>query len=174
MTMNLTPGSPKTPKKKRGAMHLIRVALYMLRKSGKSKTSMQIDVASKGPWKEVLGSMRPLHLQGSESPPPPSKCMSVPEALPTTEQFEEAFSPPMSPPAANSMASSSSVDGMSQYASALNLQELDTSEESTGEYNDNGGDEMIDVKAEEFINQFYEDMRIQNLQYMKRSGKRMH
>lgn len=173
-------GTPK-PMKKRGAMHLIRVAFYMLRR--KSKTSMHVDLASK-----VLGSMRPLHLHGNNNDnnnnnqrqQRPSKDIETRVAAPMIEQTsssvsEEVFTPPVSPAAPKSIASSSSVGSLSQYASATNLQELDACEEEDEDDDnddDNGGDEMIDAKAEEFINQFYEQMRIQNFEYMN-SHKQM-
>ncbi|KAL9430642.1 hypothetical protein AB3S75_025939 [Citrus x aurantiifolia] len=172
-------GQPK-PMKKRGAMHLIRVALYMLRR--KSKTSVHVDLASK-----VLGSMRSLRLHSNnndnnnnnnQQQQRPSKDIETHVAPPMIEQTtssitEEVLTPPVSPSAPKSIASSSSVDSLSQYASATNLQELDASEEEDeDDDNDNGGDEMIDAKAEEFITQFYEQMRIQNFEYVK-SHKQM-
>lgn len=60
---------------------------------------------------------------------------------------------------------------MSQYASANNLQELygenninddDEEEEDPDQaFDAMGGDDMIDAKAEIFIAQFYEQMRLQ-------------
>lgn len=160
------------PKKNRGAMHILKVALYMLRrKSGKSKTSIHVDVASKGPWKKVLGSIRPLHIQSNQSPPK----YDIEAPAPVIEQFEEVFTPNEASP---STTPCSSVDGMSQYSSALNLQELDvcTEEENEEEdnvymhYDEDVGDEMIDAKAEEFISNFYEQMKIQQRDYMSRQN----
>lgn len=56
---------------------------------------------------------------------------------------------------------------MSQYASANNLQELygessdDEEEDPDQVFDAIGADEMIDAKAENFIAQFYEQMRRQ-------------
>ncbi|KAL5862994.1 hypothetical protein ACOSQ3_000508 [Xanthoceras sorbifolium] len=162
---------PPIPKKKRRSpMHILRVALYMLRrKSGKSKTSAHVDVASKGPWKEVLGAIRPFHLQSNQSPTKVDiEAQASPPPPPMIEYYEDVFSPKDASPSTPC----SSVDGnMSQYASALNLQDLDVcTEEDDGDmhYDENGGDEMIDTKAEEFINQFYEQMRLQQREYMSR------
>lgn len=103
---------------------------------------------------------------------------------------------PMSPAASSSYSSSASSgqDGMSSYASvgnlqelesrytsAVNLRDLDSSCEDEEEeeskcgygYDENGGDEMIDVKAEEFIAQFYEQMRLQRLNSINRRYNEM-
>ena len=58
----------------------------------------------------------------------------------------------------------------SPFASAMDLLQLGSDGESDGEddchveediADDNGGDEMIDTKADAFINQFYSKMRVQ-------------
>ncbi|KAK3020576.1 hypothetical protein RJ639_046926 [Escallonia herrerae] len=154
----------KKKKKKRGAFSLLKAALFILRqKPGEKSKRVQLEVASSGNWKKMLGSMRPLHLQDNPSPPPPSVVVSI-------EQFEDVL-PPASP-----APSTSSAGTMSQYASANNLQELDKHEESDDEddetdkeFDDKAGDEMIDAKAEEFIAHFYEQMR---LQHHRTRGKR--
>lgn len=76
-----------------------------------------------------------------------------------------------------SYASSSCGSEASRYASAMNLRDLDACDEEDEKKNDNAadddddddcefddsaGDSMIDVKAEMFIAQFYEQMRLQN------------
>ncbi|EEF47300.1 uncharacterized protein LOC8265154 [Ricinus communis] len=172
-------------KKKRGPMHVFRVALYMI-KSNKSKKSKSVSVGTVSIWKKLfgLGSMRPLQMPSDPlSPPlhlleggttgtgvPPVLTRSVVEHL-------EVFTPPMSPAQA-SVASSSSC-GMSQYASATNLQLLDEGDESDEDdqevdiNGDKGGDEMIDLKAEKFIAQFYQQMRLQDEAYATRCNRRM-
>ncbi|CAL9075717.1 unnamed protein product, partial [Musa textilis] len=55
--------------------------------------------------------------------------------------------------------SCSSSDGMSRYASAEDLQLLDDADDSTEA--DAGAPNAIDMKAEEFIARFYEQMRLQ-------------
>ncbi|XP_021904441.1 uncharacterized protein LOC110819515 [Carica papaya] len=172
-------------KKKRGAMQLIRVALYLLRhRSSKSKLVHHVGVAeNKSLWKRLVGSIRPLHLQSNQSPPAPLTMTSdLPLPLPSPSSavheqvvVEEVFTPPPCSPTT----SSSSHDDMSRYQSALNLQELDRHHDDSCEeddedyddeevYDDNGGDEMIDAKAEEFIAKFYAQIKIQNKAYNDR------
>ncbi|KAK3008120.1 hypothetical protein RJ639_014232 [Escallonia herrerae] len=163
-------------KKKRGAFSLLKAALFMLRqKPGEKSKSVQLEVASSGNWKKMLGSMRPLHLQDNPSPsPPPTQtpaAMPPPSVMVNMEQFEDVL------PSASPAPSTSSAGTMSQYASANNLQELDKhddesedeDDETDKEFDDNAGDEMIDAKAEEFIAHFYEQMR---LQHHRTRGKR--
>lgn len=135
-------------------MQLLKVALFMIRRrSGKSKSA---DVASKGLWKSLVGSMRPLHLQTNASPPPSIEGAS--------ERYDDVMLPPASP--GSSVSSfSTDQDGMSsRYASAVNLQELDQEYEEVLIVDD----ELIDAKAEEFIAQFYEQMRLQRVDSMDR------
>lgn len=152
-------------KKKKSAFGFLRAASRKFR--GRSldlkqqKYSLEETVPpadSKGEnWKKLVGSMRPLHLQDNQSPPsppalpPPVKTTSLP-----VDFSDQLYSP-----------SSSSVSTMSQYASANNLQELynesDSEEEDPDQVFDAiGADEMIDTKAENFIAQFYEQMRRQS------------
>ncbi|KAJ6940873.1 hypothetical protein NC651_006869 [Populus alba x Populus x berolinensis] len=175
-------GVPKTKKKKRrSAMHILRVAMYMLSlRSGKSK-SVQTDVASK--WKKYLSFMRPLHVHSNhqriEATPAPVTSTEVDEESKVTppaasvdvvEQHLEVFTPSYSP-APKSIASSSSGQA-SQYASAQNLLDLliDTSDEDEdgdedSYYDDKYGDETIDMKAEQFIAKFYGQMKLQHKSY---------
>ncbi|KAH7863916.1 hypothetical protein Vadar_023451 [Vaccinium darrowii] len=107
---------------------------------------------------------------------------------------------PPSPKAIDNHSSAISDGGMNQCGSTTNLQELDKGSESRyalaanlqalakeGETNDNdpkgegdagisnhnGGDEMIDSKAVEFIAQFYLQMRVQHLEKVERYKKMM-
>lgn len=104
----------KTPKK-RGAFTLIKAAMFMVRRDprGKSKPPVQMEVASNDKLMKLVGSMRPLHLQDNQSPPPS-----------TGKQFDGVVSTPLSSPERPS-SSSSSVYSISQYGSAPNLQALD-------------------------------------------------
>ena len=171
-------GTPKiTKKKRRSAMHILRVAMYMLSlKSGKS-TSVHTDAASK--WKKYLSFMRPLHVHSNqqriEATPAPvtstevveeSKVTPPPASEDVVEQLEE-FTQPLSPPP-KSVASSSSGQ-TSQYTSAQNLLDLliDMSDEDEdgdedSYYDDKYGDETIDMKAEQFIAKFYVQMKLQH------------
>lgn len=186
---NVVPHKEETAtKKRRGGVQFLKVALFMIRRrSGKSKS---VDVASKGIWRNLVGSMRPLHLQSNASPPPSIE--GAPNMTSMSERYDDVMLPPASP--GSSISSMSSEDGMSsRYASAVNLQELD--KESSSRYasavnlqeldkecDDDlvGGDEvlvvddeLIDAKAEEFIAQFYEQMRLQRLDSMDRRFEEM-
>lgn len=165
---DVSPTSPAAPapKKKRsgGAMHILQLAFFMLRRrhrsDGKSKPTSfegqaQAVASTKGTWKRLVGSIRPLHLQTTSNPTPPS---SVHRSAPS-ERYEDVLPPPMSPARTDDL---SSEDGMtSRYTSAVNLQELDRTDED----NDNAAivNANIDAKAEEFIAQFYQQMRLQRL-----------
>ncbi|KAI4381232.1 hypothetical protein MLD38_007326 [Melastoma candidum] len=75
--------------------------------------------------------------------------------------------------------SSSASDGsMSRYASAINLRELGESNDNDSKAgngkDDDDGDNMIDLKAEDFIARFYEQMRIQNHNEMVRRQSKLH
>ncbi|XP_058200061.1 uncharacterized protein LOC131315030 [Rhododendron vialii] len=106
-----TPTEGEKARNKRGGFTFIKAAMFMVRRgpSGKSKPP----VASNDKLMKLVGSMRPLHLQDNQSPPP-----SI------GKQSEEMISTPLSSPDRPS-SSSSSVDSMSQYGSATNLQALD-------------------------------------------------
>ncbi|KAL0547528.1 hypothetical protein IC582_017466 [Cucumis melo] len=157
------------PKKKKRSTNILKVALKLLRQRSRkpnvTNVPAAIDVGSKGMWNRLVGAMRPLHLQSDESttipslptstdphPPPPLFPSS-----PSVDNFEDVNS-----------SSSSSVDGMSRYASVDNLQALDQNDEEEEERNNDkfyanmdGEDEMIDAKAEMFIAQFYEQIKLQ-------------
>lgn len=171
-------------KKRRGALQMLMVALFMIRRrSGKSKP---VDATSRGMWNRLVGSMRPLHLQGNESPSTkePAHTRSF-----SQKGYDVVFHQQTSPTASSFSSTSFYEDGMSsrhasagnlqeldtesRYASATNLQELDESEENEIEYVENGGDEMIDVKADEFIAQFYQQMRLQRLNSIDRRYNEM-
>ncbi|KAL9669813.1 hypothetical protein QQ045_007362 [Rhodiola kirilowii] len=157
-----------------------------------SKSSMHTDVASKGLWRKLLGATRPLHLEDKKSsspsaphpaatkaativpeddqPPQPAPLalINVEPAFITVEEEKTIVPLPRdNPQGSPSSASTSSGCEESRYASALNLRELDICDEEDDEeedcqFDDSAGDSMIDVKAEMFIAQFYEQMRLQN------------
>ncbi|MCL7046067.1 hypothetical protein MKW94_023121 [Papaver nudicaule] len=173
--------------KKRTRFQMLKVALFMIRgQSNKKSKPVHVDVASKGLWKKLVGAMRPLHHQGlsNQNSPPPMITGSHDDAailsnvtIENSPPHDGVFSPPMLSPQVyhpDTPSSSSSVaDSMSRYASAQDLQELDKNGESNGddEYFF-GGDEYIDAKAEEFIAQFYEQMRLQQVDLMNRHRER--
>ena len=174
-------------KKKRsgGAMQILRVAAFMLRrhrssdkfKSKSIPVSLEAEAvaSSKSTWKRLLGSIRPLHLQsGSSNPLTPSASYgrSKPERTASFERYEEVLPPPMSLAWTDDF---SSEDGMtSRYASAVNLQELDRTEDDDNAADTNaiaagpGPATTIDAKAEEFIAQFYQQMKLQRLDSIDR------
>ncbi|XP_077219321.1 cotton fiber protein [Tasmannia lanceolata] len=155
--------------KKRSGMSLLRAALLMVRRQPHKPTSVHADVvesAGKG-LKNLVGAVRPLHLQ-HQSSSPTSEIISAgitPAGSMRVDSFHDVFRPPPSPSCCSDV-----DDGMSsRYASAEDLRELDNSGKSddNGGYG-NGGDEAIDVRAEEFIAKFYEQMRLQRMDSMNR------
>ncbi|XP_022998628.1 uncharacterized protein LOC111493213 [Cucurbita maxima] len=155
-----------TTTKKNKSLNILRVALMLLRRRSSKPNAASVEVASKGMWNRLVASIRPLHVQSNHSPqhPQPIIVPSFPDATlrtsPSIDCFEDVKS-----------SSASSVDGMSRYASAINLQELDQNNEDDND-NDNeaepkmdedeNADDMIDAKAEMFIAQFYEQIRRSN------------
>ncbi|XP_077242796.1 uncharacterized protein LOC143883329 [Tasmannia lanceolata] len=157
-------GSIKKTAKKRGGMSLLRTALLMMRhRPNKSKPvhTNVVESAGKG-LKILVGAVRPLHLRHEPNSP-------TSEIIPTgsmrVDSFHDVVPPSPSPPRCFDV-----EDGMtSRYASAQDLQALDTS----GGSDDDGnyvarGDEAIDVRAEEFIKKFYEQMRLQRMESVNR------
>ena len=145
----------KKIKKKRSAMNMIRVAIFMMRRrSSKSKRLAVHGGKTRSIWDKLLGSMRPLHLESNQSPPASliqsDDNKDAPQllALPSPDHGgEEALFTAIQSPAVMA----SSLEGCSKYSSAIVLSELDSD-----------GDEMIDTKAEEFIAQFYAEMKQQD------------
>ncbi|KAE9464089.1 hypothetical protein C3L33_03991, partial [Rhododendron williamsianum] len=116
-------------KKKRGAFTLFKAATLLIirrRPEGKPKP----EVPSKVTWKKIVGSICPFHLQDNQSPQPSAHSIA---ASPTVEQRpdDDVSTPlPPSPHAIINRSSANSDDGMSQYGSTTNLQELDKGSES--------------------------------------------
>lgn len=181
-------------KKSGGAMHLIKVALFMLRRRPSKSKPVEM-VASRGTLNRLVGSMRPLHLQSGSPRHSTNSNNSIDQKQPYYDGVILASTQqqPMSPAASSASSSSSSAGGMSRYASvgnltelesryasAVNLRDLDSScedededEDSEYGYDENGGDEMIDVKAEEFIAHFYAQMRLQRMNSIDRRYNEM-
>ncbi|KZV52934.1 hypothetical protein F511_18046 [Dorcoceras hygrometricum] len=147
----------KKTKKKSGAFGLFKAALSMMRKRPKDPVSYDKSAPTpNGNWTKLVDSVRPLHSQENIPSPPPS----ITSEYSAGESLKEMV-PPDSP------APSSSAGTMSQYASAASLRDLvdssDDEEEDPDEVFDAlCGDEMIDAKAEEFIAQFYLQLRLQS------------
>ncbi|KAI5680506.1 hypothetical protein M9H77_01733 [Catharanthus roseus] len=166
--------------KKRGSFGFFKAALSMVRRSRSSsdvkKKPPPIEIPkpsdeevavpnnnSKGEnWKKIVGSIRPLHVPDNNTPTALSPSTTVDcfdDLIPNASSC--SFPSP-------SVYDGSSIGSMSQYASASNLQDLDDNNNSDNENDDPdevfdaiGGDEMIDAKAEEFIAQFYLQMKLQ-------------
>lgn len=176
-----TPNPPRL-RKKRGAMHIIKVALFMMRnRSEKSRGgAIPLNDGTKSVWKKLVGSVRPLHLQqrNESSPPSPSPSLSPspshslkPNPNPLTLESPPAYYSDFSEDALFSPSASSSRSGAdSRYASAVGLNEMvedgETEEESDRAVNEGEGDNMIDAKAEEFIANFYHQMKLQRMNSM--------
>jgi hypothetical protein len=143
-------------KKKRGPTHLLKVASFALRRSKKSKPIHVEAVESKGMWRRLVGLRLPL--RGNQP------------SLQIGEHSDDTTQSTVSQSGASS--SSCSEASVSRYASAANLEELDRSEDEDDDheaYRDcNGGDEMIDVKADVFIARFYEQMKLQRMSSVDR------
>ncbi|KAK1317948.1 hypothetical protein QJS10_CPA05g00284 [Acorus calamus] len=135
-----------------GAMQLVRVALFMIKGKSSFKTASAIGPprpAGRSLWRDLVSSMRPLH--HNHTPPPPALT-----APPSSSSKAETLTPPVTPHALH--------DNMSRYASAEDLRELDKGGDDLDVGNNSGGfPNSIDVKAEEFIASFYEQMRLQRL-----------
>lgn len=114
-------------------------------------------------WKDIVGGIRLLHLQPLEyhssvslPPPPPPPPFDK-------EIYHDVSLPPLSP--------KSSYDGMSsRYCSAEDLHALDKStDDNECAVDEEGGSDVINTQAEEFIAKFYEQIRLQRLQSLNES-----
>ncbi|CAJ2631950.1 unnamed protein product [Trifolium pratense] len=153
------------------------------------------DDESKNVWSKLVGSIRPLHLQSNQSPrsfsgqkfnqliplAPDSPSSECGASMFTAE--EEPYSPLQKSPSISRYASAVGLNELvkseatSRYASAVGLNELVPSdeenekEEAIEDEVDGNGDEKIDAKADEFIAQFYQQMRLQRLNNVNRHYK---
>lgn len=157
---NITRSSLKKGKRQK---NFFKVALFMMRGRSRKSKMLAVDDESKSIWRKLVGSMRPLHLQSNHDDdnnnnvnPHQSKMMKTTSA--PSENGDDSFD------SATEFGNSSSP-ASSRYASAVGLNEMVQEEEENEKINNNDGegDEMIDAKAEEFIAQFYHQMRLQSL-----------
>ncbi|XP_058740446.1 uncharacterized protein LOC131612700 [Vicia villosa] len=175
--------TPILTKKKHSPMRAFRVALHMMRGNSKKPNVISTDDETKNIWKKLVGSMRPLHLQSNQSPrlsspqsngqkfdqmtttlppPSPSESSGGGSVFVDFSTEEEPFSPFSPSPSS------------SRYASAVGLNELVSSDEENDrpdmikEECDENGDDKIDSKAEDFIAQFYHQMRLQRFNNVDR------
>ncbi|KAJ0265098.1 Cotton fiber protein [Hirschfeldia incana] len=154
-------------KRTRGAMHVVGVVLYMLRRRRRTKPFKN------GFWRRVAESFQQLKSDNSIMQPP-SNITIMPPTSPVKEKPQVRSDDQLSEMVEVFTATSSSCSsGISGYGSAKSLRDIDCLDEDDDNDEDcyggvDGGDEMIDVKAEEFIERFYEQMRMQNQAYTGR------
>ncbi|KAL0712550.1 hypothetical protein Bca4012_019528 [Brassica carinata] len=162
----------KVKKKRSRGMHVIGVVLYMLRHRRRTKPFKN------GFWRRVVESFQQLK-NDNITMQPPSNITIMPPASPVKEKPPASSDDQLSEMVEVFTATSSSCSsGISGYGSAKSLRDMDCLDEDDDDYDDDdeedcygdvdGGDEMIDVKAEEFIGRFYEQMRMQNQAYTGR------
>lgn len=150
--------------KKHGPLHLVRVAIFMLRRSRKEGVVQAEVVSRKGIWHGLASTVRLLHHEN------PIALQDEAVAQVTAEPPGAIQSTPMSSsPPKTTIEKSPSVDRISsRYASAEDLKELDNVSETDQEYEEDDGEHCIDQLAEEFIAKFYEQMRLQRMASIKR------
>lgn len=147
-------------RRKRGPMHLVKAALYMVRSRPQKSKGTEVDDDSKNRWGKLVGSVRPFHLQE------PSPTLSPENELPQPKPLQSP--PEYSDDALLSPSASSACSGPeSRYASAEGLDEMiqpdDDQKEEGSDGEEGEGDNMIDAKAEEFIANFYQQMQLQSV-----------
>ncbi|KAG1326213.1 hypothetical protein COCNU_01G001470 [Cocos nucifera] len=158
-TTNSDPPPHAPPSKKRSGWSFFQAALFTVRRHRQPDKKAHIHAnAPDSPaethsiWRSFLCGMRPLHLQQLEDCP-----SLLPQPRPVErELFHDTPLPPPSP--------GCSDDGMSRYASAEDLQALDKSKDGDEEEDatsESRASHSIDMRAEEFITRFYEQMRLQ-------------
>lgn len=150
--------------KKHGPLHLVRAAIFMLRRSRKEGVVPAEVVSRKGLWDGFVSTVRLLHHES------PIGLHDEVVVQVTAEPPEAIQSPPISsPPPKTNIEKSPSVDRISsRYASAEDLKELDNVSETDQENEEDPGEHSIDQLAEEFIAKFYEQMRLQRMASIKR------
>ncbi|CAA7056177.1 unnamed protein product [Microthlaspi erraticum] len=161
-------------------MHVFSVVMFMLRRRRRRKS------INTGFWRRVVESVRKVHSEITIMPSSNfiNTIVLPPAPHPLTESGEDddnddedvddsgdRISEAMEVFTAAS--SSSSSGGISGYGSAMNLRDLDYHYDENDDdvecYSDGeGGDDMIDKKAEEFIVKFYAQMKMQNQAYSQR------
>lgn len=157
----------KVKKKRSRGMHVIGVVLYMLRRRRRTKPFKN------GFWRRVVESFQQLK-NDNITMQPPSNITIMPPDSPVKEKPPASSDDQLSEMVEVFTATSSSCSsGISGYGSAKSLRDMDCLDEDDDDNEDcygdvDGGDEMIDVKAEEFIERFYEQMRMQNQAYTGR------
>ncbi|GAA0155549.1 hypothetical protein LIER_13252 [Lithospermum erythrorhizon] len=122
-----------TKEKKRTKFGLLKIAVRMFQPAPKTVKKQAKEIIKEQPqeamqpaqWEKIVGSMRPLHLQENLQSPTPSVSTASPDASPRNKDgilSEESF---ISSPATSLSSKRSDIGTMSQYNSAVNLQDLD-------------------------------------------------
>ncbi|XP_010556708.1 PREDICTED: uncharacterized protein LOC104825949 [Tarenaya hassleriana] len=173
----------KEKKRSRG-MHMIRVVMFMLRRRRRKPFKP-------GFWRRLVQSVRHLNKDPACVTIIPSSditMLALPGKKATGEEEEVAAKDggdvieQLSETLEGFTVPSSSSSGISGYGSAMSLRDMeypdyydeydndddDDDDDGRGGYGVGGGDDMIDVKAEEFIAKFYAQMRMQNQAYTER------
>ncbi|CAA6654370.1 unnamed protein product [Spirodela intermedia] len=128
------PASGSRHKRKASRTYPMGVALFMTRCSGKGQPPLE-KTSGRSLWKSLLATVRPLHHHHSQ--PHEHRRPSSPPV--PGDDFHDVLTTPNS-----------------RYASAEDLPALNDGDEADGPH-------AIDVRAEEFIAKFYEQMRLQRL-----------
>ncbi|CDY15258.1 BnaC05g01370D [Brassica napus] len=154
----------KTKKISRG-MHVFSVVMFMLRRRRRRKAF------NTRFWRRVVESVRKVHSEITIMPTSNQDGGDDADVIndESGDRLTEAIE-------IFTAASSSSSSGISGYASAMSLRDLDHHYDDEDEDDDDvdcysdveEGDEMIDEKAEEFIVRFYEQMKMQKQVYTER------
>ncbi|CAJ2629066.1 unnamed protein product [Trifolium pratense] len=161
-TLDHNPQPKKTSKRSK---NIFKVVLLMMRGHSRKSTKavFPVEDESKSTWRKIVGSMRPMHLQSNQSPPRiingenNLKKVAIEKNNNIDIQGKDGFDYEPESLLSPSPDSSRYVSATnSLYASAVGLNEM-VEEEKEEEI----GDDMIDAKAEEFIAQFYQEMRLQ-------------
>ncbi|XXG84383.1 hypothetical protein AAC387_Pa10g1909 [Persea americana] len=154
------PSNKAWPKKKNGLLHLIQ---WVLRRHSARKPPTVSPASGKGQWKSLVSAMRPLHHDHLPHSPPISAGSSSRAC-----SFYDGIPPPPSPPHEYE---SDSSDATSLYGSTEDLIGLcnanTESDDADEEKSEAEGPNAIDLKAEEFIAKFYQQMRLQHMNSIK-------
>ncbi|XP_010429273.1 PREDICTED: uncharacterized protein LOC104713777 [Camelina sativa] len=158
-------------KKRSRGLHVIGVVLYMLRRRRRRSKPF-----NNGFWGRFADSFRQLRNDDIKTLPSSNITITPPSSSPAAMEEVAASSDDQVSEMVEvfTATSSSCSSGIAGYGSAKSLRDMDCLDEDDyddddDDYgNDDGGDEMIDAKAEEFIVRFYEQMRLQNQAYTER------
>ncbi|KAL4368043.1 hypothetical protein GQ457_05G001790 [Hibiscus cannabinus] len=133
------------------SMGIFKTALGMLRTKSMSQLAVPDSKPDLSPMQSPTTALPPSH-----SRPEKVALEIVPGPIPGDEQKVEATASPLSPITVSAV----SASDMNQNNSS---NEGITKEKCEHRHDDDGGDEKIDTKAEEFIAQFYEQMKLQSM-----------